>query len=58
MTPQPGRSSGSSWRRFTCRFSLWHRWRTHQVDDGGSYQTCLNRGKYRDVPTPGAPMGM
>jgi hypothetical protein len=58
MTANQSRSSRSSWRRITCRFNLWHRWRTHQVDDGGHYQTCLDCEKYRDVPIPGAPMGM
>jgi hypothetical protein len=57
MTENQERSDGNSWRRVTCRLNLWHRWRTHNVDDGGLFQTCLDCGKYRDVPMPGAPMG-
>jgi hypothetical protein len=40
--------------RLNCRLHLWHRWRTHQVNDGGLFQECLDCGKYRDVPQPGS----
>ena len=56
---EPTDNRAKEWRRrYLCRFHLTHRWRTRQADDGsGNYQVCLDCGKYRDVPIPGAAGG-